>query len=231
MFISGKGKPQFASTKHNIVFDGNSLIAGTDVGDQYLANRVHSLPILSSSGLTVKSYGVSGHNWSQMLATVSEVTSQFETGKRNILFIWESTNTLYNGTLTVNGIIASMQNYINAVKSSNSAWEIYNISTIARRQTSGGLTITQFNQVLLSVDDYVRKNYKAMGLAGQVELRLPNSPLYTPDFSDASFLTLDPYIFTGHNSSNNWIAVHLNQTGLNIVANLVSQKLRSIGVR
>lgn len=227
MFISKNGKPNYQNATHNIVFDGNSLVAGQGATVQYLANKVHSLPVLASSGLTVKSFGIGSQQISSMTGGIADVNGAYESGKRNILIAWEITNSVYFGKNAVQ-VAEDFTAYCNAA---NAGFEIYAVLTIPRRQSrQNGDSSDIYNAVLEECNAEIKKNWKDIGLAGYIDLRLDGSPFKFSGYTTTDFATADAYWAAGEKSTNG-ISVHLNSAGYDIVAQYIAQKLRSIGVR
>lgn len=228
MILTRKGRINLSSTKHNIVIDGNSLVFGIGASGTNLSQILSGLPLFSGSGITVQHSGTGGHAWSDMLTGIADIHSRFQVGKRNILFTWETTNSICSSNKTVAAALADAKAYADAVKATNPSWEIYNISTLARNQ-AGGQTIAVANQKMVDFDIEMAKNYRNYNFNGVVEIRMPNSPFYI-DLASPNWTVLDPYIASGETSTGNNTYIHLNNTGYTVVANFIQQKLRSIGI-
>lgn len=227
MFFNLKGKPNYSSTTHNIVFDGNSLIAGTGASTQYVANKVMADPIFN--GMTVKSYGIVGQTWESMQSNITDVNASYVAGRRNILIVWEHTNTIVALNKTADQSLADMQAYIDAVKAVND-WEVYALTTLPRRQKHSSKTIAESNAILIDVNNKMKANWKSLGLDGVIDIRDKNSPFYLSSFENAQWLALDPYINASERMSGNGDYIHLNAAGYDLIAKYVVQKLRGIGV-
>jgi len=228
MFIWQKGKPNYQAATHNIVFDGNSLVAGAGASTQYLANKVHSFPILSSSGLSVKSFGIGSQTFANMSSNHSDIDSSFVSGRRNILICWEGTNSIYFGR-TGDQAASDGADYVNSVKSLNPSWEVYVLTTIPRRQIrNNGDSIEIFNFILEDYDSQIRSNWRSLGFNGFIDLREKGSPFRFTGYSTSDFANIDAYLASGEKSTNAF-SVHLNASGYDLVAKFIEQKLRSIG--
>lgn len=232
LFFNKKGLPTLSASTIKIHFDGNSLIYGAEAfvdGEeipQYLANRVMADPMFDGSGLSVSSFGISGQRWDAMMNARDDIVSAIEPNVRNILYVWESTNQIAsfpNGTtvqLAIDTVILRMQDYLDTMHSEietlkqsapNTSLEIYKIETIPRAQSYGMGSIANFNLALTGVDDYVRNNFRSMGLSGIVEVRYPGG------IEDTT------------NSEYFYNQVHLNAAGQDLVSMYILQHIRSLG--
>lgn len=223
MLLNTRGSEPFLAATHNVVFAGNSLISGDGASSlQYVANKVHNLPFLKNSGLTVKSYGIAGDTYDDMMTgEVPDIQAAYEAGKRNILVHWEATNQIYLGNSTASETITKMQAFLAAVNAGQT-WEHVVLTCLYRwPDNAKNLILQEFNALILG-------NFKAYGLARVVDIRKGDSPFsgygYTQaDFDAYSIYTKDTEVGTGNET-------HLNDSGYDRVAKMIDQQgLRMLG--
>jgi hypothetical protein len=215
----------------NTVWDGNSLFAG--VGASSGANRVPektgSLAPLAGTGSTVVNLGVSGQTWRQMdgldSGNAADVDAAWVAGKTNILIVWETTNAVFNAGRT--GIQAAQDEaqYI-ADRKAVHPWKVVALTTIPRQNADAQATLDAKNAELVAADNYMRRNYRSMGIDVLVDLRAPGSP-----FAFANYLptTWDAQAGLWNEASGG--RVHLSDAGYLIVAQMVASGLRRIPIR
>lgn len=231
-FLLG-GRPgnffQFTGTNANIVFDGNSLVAGVGASGPsgYLYNQVENMPFLN--GTPVQSFAVGGQTTADMRSRGWLVDAAYVAGKRNILIAWEGTNSIYNsGGMPARQAADDMALYLSDRRAAHSDWTVILLTTIARQPAGPWGTTNAANAVLLAYDDILLAEFRTLGADYLVHVRKAGSPFAIADFTSSTFENA-PYIsyeapgeVTAH--------IHLNDLGYSVVAGLIGQRLRRIGV-
>jgi lysophospholipase L1-like esterase len=218
----------------NIVFDGNSLFSGVGASGSgtYLPTQVAGIAPMSGSGASYSNKGVSGQTWRQMDGfdggSSSDVDAAWVNGKTNILVTWETSNSVFNTGRTAAQTIVDAQSYINNRLTAHSGWKIVLMTTLPR-QISGNQTLTNTNNAINeTVDAYFRQNYRAMGAKALVDIRAGNSP-----FNFTGYTNTD---FSASNTDSLWYEalggrVHPNDAGYAVIAKMIANTLRRLGIR
>lgn len=203
----------------NLVFDGNSLLAGaaTTVPDRIGEKLLALAPI--NGAMTYTNVAVNGRTFMGMLSAVANVHAAFVAGKQNLLFILEGVNTAnagYDGP----GIVTHCKNYVAAVKATHPGWRIFILIAPAFKDDANR-PISPGNTAIDYYNDYVRSNYKRLGVEGFVETRPAGGPLaYVPPY----VYTESTFVKSGHYQDD----LHLNGAGNAIVAQYIADMLPSI---
>lgn len=229
--LSAKPRLKFTSAV-NLVFDGNSLFFGEGAtASQFrVPDQVMALAPVAGSGATRTGSGnpVSGQTWRQMNGldggSTADVDGAWSAGKTNILIIWETTNSVYNGGRTGLQAAQDCADYIAARKALN-PWKVVLLTTIPREQGSNQTDRDAKNAQLAAADNFMRGNYRAMGADVLCDVRVAGSP-----FAFASYLPSD---FTA--AGDVWKAgesprIHLNDSGYSVIAGLIGSSLRRVPV-
>lgn len=227
MLLSLRGKPNFSSSTHHIMIDGNSFVDG---GNNLLASLVQSSSVLSGSGIAIRSLGIQGQTWQAMTSVHGDVDFYFVPGKTNILYTVEGTNSICNAGRTGLQAAADAGVYAAAVKAVHPEIKIFNVLTIPRRGVSY-FGVAGANAELNAYDDEFKKNYKSLGFDGYVDLRPDSSsPFYLSTFTDAAFQTKDYLYNSLEIMSGNGAYTHPNPTiGMQVLASYIIQHLRRLG--
>lgn len=185
--------------------------------------------LLAGSGLTVRSSAESAISWYGMrVGHVTAVSNMYQANKRNILLLWEGTNSIRNEGKTAAQAITDARDYVTAIRAAHPDWEIYVITAIPRRET-GAWTILELNQKIDEYNSTLKTNYKAYGFNGVIDVRDTGSPFNISNYT-TGFAEMEDYWTTGEKTADA-VSVHLNSLGYSHIARYVTQKLRSIGVR
>ena len=174
--------PLKPSSTVKVVFDGNSLVQGVGATSTPLPTAFAAqVPGLAS----VTNLGGSGRTWRQMNGldggSSAAVDAAFDASKTNVLFAWETTNSVFNAGRTAAQTIQDAADYIAARRAAHPGWRIVLLTSIPRQP---GLTQ---NQAMAAVDAAFLANYRAMGDDAVVNVRRPGSYFNFADYSDATF--------------------------------------------
>lgn len=223
--LNKKGKVDLSTL--NLAFVGHSFFAGAGASSSnYIAEKVHSLPLLSGSGLTVKNYAVSGRRWDQLTNDHSVADAFYVAGKRNVMFTMFAVNNILSGQ-TGQTACNNAKTAIDSIKAVNSGWEVYDVLPIPVRIFDQA-TINTYNARLDFYSSEMTNNHKNYNIEGVVNLRNAGSPFALSSYLPEAFATLDPYWASGEKSTDA-SSTHLNDDGYDIIALLIQQKLRGLG--
>jgi len=223
MLLSSKGSQKFLAATHNLVFAGNSLIAGDGATTaQRVANTLHNLPLLKNSGLTVKSYGIAGDSYTDMIVNqIASIQAAYEVGKKNILIHWEATNQIYLGNSTASQTVTHMLDFLSAVNTGQT-WEHITLTCLHRwTDNAKNLVLQEFNGLVLN-------NHKNYGIKRVVDIRKGDSPFSGTGFTQADFDAYSAYTKNTEVGTGN--ETHLNDAGYDKIAKMIEQQgLRMLG--
>ena len=215
------------STPIALAFDGNSLGAG--YGNPAIAPLAQAFTLLSASfsDLVQNNVSVSGQTTREMNGldggSAADVDAAFVPGRINFLFVWEVTNDVIRNSATAATAAANMQSYVQNRMAKN-PWRIIILSTLPRQDSAGTTqaAIDATNATLLAADAIIRKNCRAWGARGFIDVRCEGSRFRLENFSTAfsrnDDLWLEPAIVAGATSGGR---VHLKQAGHAIPAFLM----------
>jgi len=139
-----------------IIFDGNSLVAGTG------ASAGHNMPTLVTSALissgkysTLQNFGVSSQTTVQMTSDAqAQIDSLYNLSKyRNIVVVWEGTNDIYFGA-TAEEAYNNLVSYCQARRSAG-----YKVVIVTLLPRSNAGTPVGFDTDRLSVNTNIRNNW------------------------------------------------------------------------
>lgn len=201
----------------NLVFDGNSLVAGQ--GAVYAEDKVSRLlgllPPLNSTLDRIQNSGVSGQSFAQMRTRVYQAVNQYYVpGKKNILFVWEGTNSICNESRTDVQAIADFTGYCSDVRAGHSDWYIIGLTTLPRGGIISTYTVAQANAYLDGFNVLLKANFRAIGCDAVVDVRLPGSPFALAGYTTADF---NSQPFSSNMDSDK---VHGNDTGYDAVSRM-----------
>ena len=205
----------YSSATHNVVWDGNSLVGP-------IVAQLSNGSLLN--GLVVDGVGVAGQNIPAMTNRVATyVTPKFVAGKKNVLLVWEFTNSLCNNPgYTAEQAWSQMETYLATVKAGNPNWIIVMLTTLPRYglfgetsndDHSGPLTIAQANARLNAADVFIKERYRAAGVAAIVDVRSSGDFVYT-----GADTPLHPEFYLD--------TTHLNTAGNAVVVGLINPVLQ-----
>lgn len=169
MMTRGLMKP---SSALNVVWDGNSLVAGSGASgsSKYLPAQTMALAPLVGSGATSVNCGVSGQSFRMMngldSGSAADVDAAWASGKYNVLVPWEITNTIAFYGRSVAQCVQDCIDYIAARKAVH-PWRVILPTALPRYGASDALLV-QFNAL-------ARANYRAWGADALVDIRAPGS--------------------------------------------------------
>ena len=204
----------------NIVWDGNSLFVGVPGanGNGIPAKAEEMAPILGS-GATSTNLGVGGQTWRKMDGLdggdASDVDGAYDDeADSNILILLESTNAAWAGRSGAQ-MIDDATTYIGNRRQAH-AWTGVVLITPPPRLGDA----TQCGR-LADFVDLARENYRAMGVDVLVDVRAYAGGLLDFLGTDVSqFNASSEYWHTDH--------VHFNETGADLVAEMVAHGLRRL---
>ena len=214
--------PLKASATVKVVFDGNSLVQGVGATSTPLPTAFSSLvPGVAS----VTNLGGSGRTWRQMngldSGSAAAVDAAFDTSKTNVLFAWETTNTVFNTGRSAAQTIQDATDYIAARRLAHPGWRIVLLTSIPRQP---GLIP---NQTMATVDAAFLGNYRAIGADAVVNVRRPGSYFNFADYSDATFAN-DP---SGYWSEAAGGRVHLRDSAYQLIAGWCREAFKRLRAR
>ena len=214
--------PLKPSSAVKVAFDGNSLVQGVGATSTPLPTAFASLvPGVAS----VTNLGGSGRTWRQMNGldggSAAAVDAAFDSAKTNVLFAWETTNSVFNAGRTAAQTIQDAADYIAARRAAHPGWRIVLLTSIPRQP---GLAS---NQAMASVDAAFLANYRVMGADAVVNVRRPGSYFNFADYADATFAN-DP---NGYWSEAAGGRVHLRDPAYQLIAGWCREAFKRLRAR
>jgi lysophospholipase L1-like esterase len=207
----------FTNDYVNLIMDGNSIIAGdaTSVPNRIGEKLMQRPPI--NGMMTYKNTARGGRTYMDMINNVQNVHNAFEAGKQNLLFFYEAGNSAAWG-LTGTEIVAQCRKYINLVKATHPEWRLFLILSVASQDDKNP---SEKNRAVDYYNNFIRTNYKSLGIEAYVDTRPPGGPLaYVPPYNyDESRFTKSGLYQDG---------IHLNAAGNEIVAQYIADMLPTI---
>lgn len=213
------------SSAVNIVWDGNSIQAGTGLGvGEVTASRVMALAPIAGSGATSSNVAVAGQTIRQMngldLGSAADVTSAFASGKKNILVIWEWRNSTWgnanSAARTAAQSLQDMRDYI-AARRSAQAWHA--VVMLTSLPSSG---TTAQADTIDEINSYIRQYYRDMGADLLVDVQQSGSPFSFRGDVPLNFQLTQQY----WQETSTW--THLSAAGHAVIAPMVSAAMRRI---
>ncbi|QJE03052.1 SGNH/GDSL hydrolase family protein [Massilia forsythiae] len=220
--LSSSAFQRYSGAGVNVVFDGNSLVAGFQASSQAKStpSQMAALPPLSGA-VSVTNIGVSGQTINQMRGRGSQYADgAYVAGKKNILLAWEGTNTVCNNGSAKTGLAAAadMASYVKERLAAHPDWVIVMMTTLPRFGIEAW-SIPDGNAQLQAYDDYLRANWRAMGCKGLVDVRARGVFTYTGPTMSA---VMSPYMAE---------TIHCNDLGYGLIAQYCATGLRRLPVR
>lgn len=166
------------ASKVAITFDGNSMV---DPVYSNLCTQLQALRPLNGN-FTISNFALSGQTIANMDSAASDVDSAFVIGKTNFLLIWEVTNSIFVDGITGVAACTQLATYI-ANRKAVHPWRVVVLTCIPRGANLYSYTAASGEVQLQAANDYLRKNYKSMGIEALVEMRRTGGPF---DFTDSS---------------------------------------------
>lgn len=208
-----------------VTFDGNSLVSGVGASSFPLPTAFSAL----AGATAISNLGISGQAWNDLVNNATDVDAAWDASKTNVLFAWETTNSVFNNGSTVQQVITLATNYAAARRAAHPDIRIVMITSLPRET---GVTVTdqanrtERNQANDAVDAYFRQNFRAAGYDAIVDIRRPGSPFILPDYTSASFA-----VENGMWAEGAGTRVHLNDTGYQWVARQCWETFKRLRLR
>lgn len=139
-----------------IAVDGNSLYA------RWIAPAINDVSkfgaLVKGSGANSGNVAVPGQTWADMIKNASDIDGLYVPGKKNILVIGETTNSIYNEGASVEKTVSDAKAYIAARRAAHKWEKIILCGTIPRADKSSQAENRSLNQRLLEVDARLRSD-------------------------------------------------------------------------
>lgn len=139
-----------------IAVDGNSLYA------RWIAPAINEVSkfgtLVKGSGANSGNVAVPGQTWADMIKNATDIDSLYVPGKKNILIIGETTNSIYNEGASVEKTVSDAKTYIAARRAAHKWEKIILCGTIPRADKSSQAENRALNQRLLEVDVRLRSD-------------------------------------------------------------------------
>lgn len=185
--LRGRARFKPSATNVNIVFDGNSIVYGYYQTTNIEQRMAASWP-LAGLGLTVANLGKNGYTWRMLMGLdggSNNVDSQYVAGRKNILVVMETTNSIYVGGRSGSQAAADAQAYV-AARLAAHAWTVL-LVTAPPHWVANQTTADANNAAIDSANAAMRANYRAWGAAACADIRAPNAPYAFPDYAQSRF--------------------------------------------
>lgn len=215
------------SPQVNIVYEGNSLMAGLGAtGGQTLPVQMANAAPLTGAGTVSTNLAVSGSTWSDMTTRAGGVDAAWAAGKTNILVLWEHLNSICAGGLTAAQSASAMATYI-AARRAVHPWIVVSLTMLPCEGYSGVMTNQtlrdQYNSIMTACDNLIRANPTAYGVDALVDVRQAGSVFAIPAYLPANFDATGAIWNEAAGSR-----VHLNNAGYGLVAPMVNAVLTKL---
>lgn len=220
--LGGTPRVKYSGSAVNIIFDGNSLVAGFQASSSNMAMPAQMSRLSPLNGaVDVTNIGVSGQTINQMRARGAQYAdASYVGGKKNIYFPFEGTNTVCNNGSGKTGRAAASdyEALIQERLAAHPDLVVVAMTTIPRFGIEAW-SIAEGNAQLQAFDDYVRANWRSMGCKALVDVRAGGIFVYTGTTMDPK---MAPYMAE---------AIHCNDTGYGLVAQYCADVLKRLPVR
>jgi hypothetical protein len=199
----------------NIIFDGNSLVAGFgSTAGNTMPEQMMRLPPLLGSGATMSNVGIGGQTTAQMTSTATDVDGAWVSGKTNILVCWEMTNSVHVGSRTGVQAAEDLAAYVAARRAAHPLL-VLSMTTLPRL---GDATQCQY---LVDANNYLLANYRSMGIDAVVDVRA------IPQFNFTGINAGDFIIDAGNSPGTYWVDwSHCNDNGYGLLANALANQIK-----
>lgn len=223
--MGGTSRIHYDASTVNIMFEGNSLVQGYgSTGGQTTPAQMSALPPLN--GIPVTNFGVGGSTYkanNSMTARAGAVDAAYVPGKKNILFLWEGTNTIWNDD-TLSGAAVAQQagEYNLARKAAHPDLKIITLTTIPRYYTSGpyGADLVRANNVLIDYNNYLKAHQQELGIDLLIDTRA--SGIFVTSGTNYMPSSMAPYVID---------YIHCNNAGYGLIAEMCAAGLRRLRAR
>lgn len=212
---------KYSAAGVNIVFDGNSLVAGSGASgsSKFLPAQVAALSPLNGL-VTVTNIGVAGQSIANMRTRgTAYADANYVAGKKNILVVWEGTNSICNEVKTGAAAGAEMAGYCADRLAAHPDWIIVQMTTLPRFGLITTYTVAQANAELDAYNAYLQANHRTMGCKRLVDVRTAGIFTYTGPTVNG---TMSPYMSD---------TTHCNDAGYGLVAQYVADVLKRLPAR
>ena len=209
------------SSSVNIVFDGNSMVQGSNMTTPSTESLPAQLKLLAplSNLTTMINVGIGGQDIAAMRTRrAAYVDANYSAGKRNILLVWEGTNSICNTVLTGDQAFDALSAYCSEVLAVHSDWYIVLLTTIPRfaPNTWG---VVAANGHLDTYNSRVKSEYKTIGARQVIDVRADGTFAYSgPTVSGVMAPWMDG-------------SIHPNLAGYGLVAQYCATALRRVSAR
>lgn len=197
--------PAWTAENYLIVVDGNSHFAGS-------APEFNIPNLSNSSGFEVAKIPISGQTFDDMIANSSDLVQAINNTHKHIALVtWDGTNAITAGQ-NATQTLQDLADYSALARGLSPDLIHITATTIPRRQSTNIYTVDQLNAEQDAYNAAIKANPSAYGVDYVADIRKDGSRLNLPDYSLASFATLDDWWRTGEQSTDA-TSVHLNGTG------------------
>jgi len=217
---------------HNIVFDGNSLVAGTgSTGGKTLPVQTAKLRPVNGT-LTLTNLGIGGQTLRMMngldTGSSADVDAAWVSGRVNVLVVWEATNSITVTTRTAAQSLQDLADYIAARQAVHTWDKVVVIGTIPRYQTgTSWASVDDINAQLDSFNASLVASPATYGATAYVDVRPVGGPFALPDYALATFERTETLPLWATTDTVGW-RIHLSDAGYAYVAGLVAPKLQQV---
>lgn len=137
-----------------IAVDGNSLYA------RWIAPAINEVSkfgaLVKGSGANSGNVAIPGQTWADMIKNATDIDGLYVPGKKNILVIGETTNSIYNEGATVAKTVADAKAYIAARRASQKWDYVVLCGTIPRGDKATAAENVELNKRLIDVDNQLK---------------------------------------------------------------------------
>lgn len=153
--------------KVNVTFDGNSL---ADAAYSTLCTQISARrPLLGIA--TINNKAINGQTVAMMTSNATDVDNTWVAGSVNILIAWEITNSIFVENKTGLAACSELAAYIAARKAVR-PWLVVVPTCLPRGDHLGShYTATTGEVELLAANNYLKNNYRGMGIHRLVDIR------------------------------------------------------------
>lgn len=225
--MSGRPTLRWDAATTNAVFDGNSLVLGIGADAAHTISNVLAGLAPINSAVPIANLGVNGRSIAGMTDDAAAVDAKYVSGKKNVLFVLEGTNSVYGGRSAAQ-CYADMTAYCTRVLVN--PWIIVLVSTPPFTiDSSDYATTLDVNTRVDGFNALMKANYRAMGAKFYVDLRLPGTLFDFPNYTQASFdaLNAGPY----YDSTSGVYKVHFGNNGYTYIAQVIASAIRRLPAR